>query len=85
MMTIINATNARKNLYQLISEVNANCEPIVIMNNRGKNAVLISEDDWRAIQETIYLNNIPGLAESIIVGGKEKIEECKIYSEDEEW
>lgn len=82
---IINATNARKNLYQLISAVNINSEPITIMNNRGKNAVLISEDDWKAIQETIYLNNIPGLAESIVAGGKEAIEECRIYDEDEEW
>ncbi|HZK27041.1 MAG TPA: type II toxin-antitoxin system Phd/YefM family antitoxin [Thermoclostridium sp.] len=84
-MTVINATNARQNLYQLISDVNTNSEPITIMNNRGKNAVLISEDDWRAIQETIYLNNIPGLAESIIEGGEEAIEECEVYSEDEEW
>ncbi len=82
---IINATNARQNLYQLISDVNMNCEPITIINNRGKNAVLISEDDWRAIQETIYLNNISGLAESIIAGGKEAIEECRVYNEDEEW
>ena len=84
-MTVINATKARQNLYQLISDVNANCEPITIMNNRGKNAVLISEDDWRAIQETIYLNSIPGLAESIIAGGKEEIGECKVYCEDDEW
>ncbi len=84
-MTVINATNARQNLYQLISDVNTNSEPITIMNNRGKNAVLISEDDWRAIQETIYLNNIPGLVESIIEGGEEAIEECEVYSEDEEW
>jgi len=84
-MVVINATNARQNLYQLISDVNTNCEPITIVNNRGKNAVLISEDDWKAIQETIYLNNIPGLAESIIAGGKEAIGECKVYSEDEEW
>jgi len=85
LMTVINATNARQKLYQLISDVNANSEPITIMNNRGKNAVLISEEDWRAIQETIYLNTIPGLAESIVAGGKEPIEECKVYNEDEEW
>jgi antitoxin YefM len=84
-MTAINATNARQNLYKLISDVNANYEPITIMNNRGKNAVLISEDEWRAIQEIIYLYNIPGLAGSIAAGGKESIEECKVYSEDEEW
>lgn len=84
-MTVINATNARKNLYQIISDVNSTSEPITIVNNKGKNAVLISEEDWRAIQETIYLNSFPGLAESIIEGGKEPLEECKVYSEDEEW
>ena len=52
-MKIVNATNARNNLYQLISDVNTNNEPITIVNSRGKNAVLLSEDDWNAIQETI--------------------------------
>lgn len=83
-MEIINATKARDNLYQLISEVNANSEPITIVNSRGKNAVLLSEDDWNAIQETIYLNSISGMVESIIAGGNTKIEDC--LTEDEvEW
>lgn len=80
-MTTINATKARDNLYQLISDVNENCEPITIMNNRGKNAVLISEDDWNAIRETIFLNSISGMAESIIRGGQTPLDEC--LSEDE--
>ena len=84
-MTIINVSNARKNFYQLISDVNTNCEPITIMNDRGKNAVLISEDDWKAIQETIYLNSKPGLTESIISSKKDEIGDCTLYSEDEEW
>ena len=49
-MTAINATSARKNLYQLIQDVNTNSTPITITNSRGKNAVLLSEDDWNAIQ-----------------------------------
>ncbi|MDD2375050.1 MAG: type II toxin-antitoxin system Phd/YefM family antitoxin [Eubacteriales bacterium] len=84
-MTTINATNARKSLYQLISDVNANSEPVTIINNKGENAVLISEEDWKAIQETIYLNQIPGMAESIIAGAAENLEDCIKYEEDEEW
>lgn len=84
-MTSINATTARKNLYQLISDVNTNSTQVTITNNRGKNAVLISEDDWNAIQETLYLNSIPGMAESIIDAKNEPIETTTVYEEDEEW
>lgn len=83
-MTAISATKARDNIYQIISDVNANCEPITITNNKGKNAVLIGEADWRAIEETLYLMSIPGMAESIIAGGKTPIEEC-ISEEEVEW
>lgn len=83
-MSAISATKARENIYQLISDVNANSEPITITNNKGSNAVLIGEADWKAIQETLYLMSIPGMAESIIAGGKTPLEEC--VSEDEvEW
>jgi prevent-host-death family protein len=75
-MTAINVTKARDNIYQLLSDVNTNSQPITITNNRGKNGVLISEDDWNAIQETLYLNSIPGVAESIIEGGKSPVEDC---------
>lgn len=75
-MTTINATQARDNLYRIISDVNANSEPVTIMNNRGKNAVLISEDDWNAIQETIYLSSVPGMVESILRGGDTPLEDC---------
>jgi prevent-host-death family protein len=83
-MTAISATKARENIYQIISDVNANCEPITITNNKGKNAVLIGEADWRAIEETLYLMSIPGMAESIVAGGKTPIEEC-ISEEEVEW
>ena len=83
-MIAISATKARDNIYQIISDVNANCEPITITNNKGKNAVLIGEADWRAIEETLYLMSVPGMAESIIAGGKTPIEEC-VSGEEVEW
>lgn len=84
-MTVINATNARKSLYKLIAEVNESPEPITIVHNNGKNAVLVSEDDWLSIQETIYLNQISGLAESILDAVNEPIVCCEKYEEDETW
>lgn len=83
-MTAISATKARENIYQIISDVNANCEPITITNNKGKNAVLIGEADWRAIEETLYLMSVPGMAESILAGGRTPVEEC-ISEEEVEW
>ncbi|MCM1538896.1 MAG: type II toxin-antitoxin system Phd/YefM family antitoxin [bacterium] len=84
-MTAISVTKARENIYQILSDVNDHSQPITITNNRGKNAVLISEEDWNAIQETLYLNSIPGMAESIMEAGKEPLEECTVYHADEEW
>lgn len=75
-MTAISVTWARENIYQLLANVNSDSQPIAITNSRGKNGVLISEDDWNAIQETLYLNFIPGAADSIIAGGKTPLEEC---------
>lgn len=84
-MTAISVTKARENIYQILSDVNSNSQPITITNNRGKNGVLLSEDDWNAIQETLYLNSIPGMAESIVEAGKEPLEECSAYDPNEEW
>lgn len=58
---------------------------VTITNNRGKNCVLISEDDWNAIQETLYLNSIPEMAESILEAGKEPVTEGAVYDPAEEW
>ena len=85
VMQTISITQARTNLYQTVANVNEYSQPVMITNNKGKNAVLISEDDWRAIQETIYLNSIPGLAESILEGKSEPLSECTTYDPDEEW
>ena len=66
-MTSVSATEARKRLYALIDEVGQSHEPVQINGKRG-NAVLLSEEDWRAIQETLHLVSIPGMRESILEG-----------------
>jgi len=80
-MATLSATEARKNLYRLIDETSSTHEPITITGKRG-NAVLVSESDWRAIQETMFLVNISGMRESIMEGLKTPIEDC---SEDLDW
>lgn len=84
-MLTVNIENAMKDMDQLINEVNDSQTPVLIINDQGKNAVLLSEDDWKAIQETLYLNAIPGMVESILESRKEPVEECAVYDEDEEW
>lgn len=66
-MTSISATEARKRLYSLLDDVAASHESIEITGRRS-NAVLVSEDDWRAVQETLHLLSIPGMRESILEG-----------------
>lgn len=80
-MPTITATEARSKLYRLIDQTADANEPIVITGKRG-NAVLISEEDWRSIQETLYLLNIPGMRASIREGLSTPIEEC---SEEIDW
>jgi len=80
-MPTLTATEARSKLYRLIDEAASTHDPIVITGKRS-NAVLLSEEDWRSIQETLYLLNIPGMRESICTGLATPIEEC---SEDIEW
>ena len=75
-MPTLSATEARAKLYRLIDETSMSHEPIVITGKRG-NAVLVSENDWRAIQETMYLLNLPGMRESIQDGLATPIEDCK--------
>lgn len=74
-MSTINITNARKDLYHLVESVNLYHEPALIVGKKA-NAVLISEDDWSAIQETLYLDSIPGMTKSILDGAKDPLEDC---------
>ena len=74
-MTGITATEARSNLYRLIDEAVESHQPIVITGKRNK-AVLVAEEDWSAIQETLYLLSVPGMRESIRDGMDTPLDEC---------
>ncbi len=74
-MKTISATTARTDLYRVIDATLEEHEPIQITGKRG-NAILISEADWRAIQETLYLVSIPGMRDSIRAGMAESIKDC---------
>lgn len=85
-MSTINITKARQNLFQLVSNVNIGFNPITIVNNKGKNAVLISEDEWKNIEETLYLSSIPGLVDDVNkIRKNEDWKSAKEYNPDEEW
>jgi len=74
-MTTVSTTEARKSIYNLVDDVALSHDPIQIVGKRNT-AVLISEEDWRAIQETMYLTSIPGMRESIKKGLKIPVAEC---------
>lgn len=74
-MATLSASEARKRLYNLVDEVKETHEPVQIIGKRSC-AVLVSEEDWRAIEETLYLASIPGMRESIKKGLKTPIEKC---------
>lgn len=85
-MSTINITNARQNLFQLVADVNVGFNPITIVNNKGKNAVLISEEEWKNIEETLYLSSVPGLVDDINnIRKTENWESAKEFNPDEEW
>lgn len=76
-MTGITATEARSNLYRLIDETAESHQPVIIRGKRNS-AVLISEEDWSAIQETLYLLSVPGMRESIHEGMNTPLAECNL-------
>jgi prevent-host-death family protein len=74
-MTTLSASDARKRLYTLVDEVRETHVPVQIVGKRSS-AVLVSEEDWRAIEETLHLLSIPGMRESIKKGLKTPVEKC---------
>ena len=80
-MKTITVSKARANLYKLLEDSARSHEPLVITGKRG-NAVLVAEEDWRAIEETLFLLSIPGMRESIREGLESPLEEC---AEDLDW
>ncbi len=80
-MATLTASEARANLYRLIDETNITHEPTLIKGKRN-NAVLIAEDDWRSVQETLFLLSIPSIRQSIREGLETPLEET---SKELEW
>ena len=80
-MPTINVTEARAKLYALVQQTRREHEPVLITGKNG-NAVLVGEDDWNSIQETLHLLSIPGMRESIREGLAEEINHC---SEEAGW
>ena len=74
-MTNVNVTNFRKDIYELLDQTIKYNEPINISTKNG-NAIVLSEEDYNNIMETLYISSIPGLKEDIIKGLKEPIDEC---------
>ncbi len=74
-MSTITATEARASLYKLIDQASDNHQPITITGKRN-NAVLVSEEDWKAIAETLYLTSIPGMSHSIQDGLAQPLAGC---------
>ena len=74
---------ARDNLYRLIDGVAEHHKPVIISGKRN-DAILLSKEDWEAIQETLYLTSIPGMADSIRTAAAEPVEDC-VTAEDLDW
>ena len=75
-MQSMNASEAREKLYRLLDETANAHEPVLITGPRA-NAVLIGEEDWNSIQETLYLLSVPGMRESIKEGLRIPVEDCE--------
>lgn len=74
-MKVINITKARQDLYNLVDEAISTSQPIQILGKRG-GAVLVSTEDWNAIQETLHLLSIPNMREELLEGINTPLDEC---------
>lgn len=80
-MTTLSVSEARANLYKLLDEVASSHRPVTITGKRN-NAVLVAEEDWRAIEETLYLLSIPGMRESLVEAMNAPMDE---FTDEVEW
>ena len=81
-MVVMNATAARANFFQIVRTMDGSSEPITV-TSKDHNVVIVSEDEWKDIQETLYLHSIPGLTDKIKAGLDAKPNE--LYSDEEVW
>lgn len=83
-MTNTNITNFRKNLFEYIEQA-IEFNDVININTKHGNAVVMSEQDYRNLMETLYINSVPKLADEIRAAAEQPIEECSVYDENEEW
>lgn len=74
-MSIINATTARNNFFRVIEEAIITHEPVCVTGKNG-NVVIVSEEDWKSIQETLYLVGIPKMKDKLLQGANTPLSEC---------
>lgn len=74
-MKTVTVAQAKNQIEELVNDTNDNHQPI-LLSGTERNAILIAEEDWNSIQETLYLYSIPGMVDSIIEGGNTSIEDC---------
>ncbi len=82
-MSVTNATNFRKNVYKYLDNAIYNNDPVIVTTKSG-NAVIMNEEDYRSLMETLYLYSIPGMKESIEEGINTPFEECREFNWREE-
>ena len=83
-MPTLSITEARKDIFNLADRSKEAAAPLLVVNSRGSNFVVISEDDWNDIQETLNLASIPGYGETINKARNEDYSKKKAYAEDDE-
>lgn len=81
-MVVMNATAARANFFQIVRTMDGSSEPITV-TGKDRNVVIVSEDEWKDIQETLYLHSVPGIADKIKAGLTAEPDE--LYSDEEVW
>ena len=74
-MSVMNATTARNNFFRVMDEAIETKNPVCVTGKKG-NVMIIAEDDWRSIQETLYLSGIHGMRKKIIKGLATPLDEC---------
>lgn len=83
-MTNTNITNFRKNLFEYVDQA-VTYGDVVNISTKNGNAVMMSEDDYRGLMETLHLSSIPGMAAKLHAAAQEPLDECVRYDPDEEW
>lgn len=82
-MTITTITNFRKNIFAFIEQA-VKYHDVVNISTKSGNAVVLSEDDYNSMTETLYLKSVPGLVDSVKEASKEPLEEC-VPADEVEW